>query len=95
MAVSKVNPRSRFVAVEANRSAWEKLTNNEGFIEGVQSALASYIRNVTSDESDPDAIAKFHAIRGAREFSEILLTMADRPKGSEATRNGILNHDLK
>jgi len=95
MALSKVNPRSRFVASEGSRSAWEKLTNNEGFIEGVEAALASYIRNITLNEGDPDASAKFHAIRGAREFSEILLTMADRPKTSDSPKNGELNHNLK
>jgi hypothetical protein len=95
MALSKVNPRSRFVASEPNRAALEKLTNTDWFLEAVQSALASYIRNITLNEEDPDASAKFHAIRGAREFSEILLTMADRPKTGDGAKIGELNHNVK
>jgi len=95
MALSKVNPRSRFVASEVNRAALEKLSNTDWFLEAVQAALASYIRNITSSEGDPDASAKFHAIRGAREFSEILLTMADRPKVGDGVKIGELNHNLK
>lgn len=97
MALSKVNPKSRFVAGEAERVALEKLSNSEWFCDAVAAALASYVRDLTTTDwkhGDPDADAKFHAIRGAREFSEILLTMADRPKSSDAPANGILNHNL-
>lgn len=96
MALNKlISPKLRFIAGEPERVALEKLTNTDWYYNAVQAALSSFVRDTTmSEEGNMSAGEKFHAIRGARTFAEILLTMADRPKVVSHEKVGNLNHNL-
>lgn len=71
------DPKSRFLLSKDKTSAHARVVEQDTFREAVDVALLQYCQGLNSPRDGSEAAANYFRIEGSRDFSKVLMTLAE------------------